>query len=520
MKKIIPILVLLISFSSVLAWGDSNFDKCKNITMTESGLVERTFEPVEVSGVTEPLRVYDDSCDGTGTEIPYQILDSGNVLIEANVTLSGNSVYSVYYENNTEISDPSYSSNTLALTKDGSNYMYVFGKSDSYASDVFQNQIDWNFTVGAGGGIPRIADEYVYLDGSLASSDESGKYMLGYGAPLAIYINDIDLDESGGILNYDLVSFKNTTPIMKSFTTQNQNLSWMEFIGEEPWFIYPIANISQTVTWELYDNNGYYKKSYNLTNNDNASYDTVYQILSFFNNGNNNFEYYSFRNSTGWYNNTPYNNFDTMGGNLTMVYDTGDGMSACVVWQTTHLPSSTKYLGTNWWDNSGGITGNLNWGDENQPVLNESDSVVYTYYAYLYEESDQDSAYNRCDDFEKQIVNPLGVALGDEQLNEGETTTTTVPAETTTTTTPVETTTTLPETTTTTLPETTTTIPVTTTTLPEGLITKTLREIGEGTGSLFEGMGAPLTVFLILLSLGVAVGYILTGIGKGVGGKI
>lgn len=42
----------------------------------------------------------------------------------------------------------------------------------------------------------------------------------------------------------------------------------------------------------------------------------------------------------------------------------------------------------------------------------------------------------------------------------------------------------------------------------------TLRDIGDGIGQMFLGMGAPLAVFIILLALGSMVSYILMAVGK------
>jgi len=49
---------------------------------------------------------------------------------------------------------------------------------------------------------------------------------------------------------------------------------------------------------------------------------------------------------------------------------------------------------------------------------------------------------------------------------------------------------------------------------------RTLTEIGQGTGSIFSGIGTPLLVFIVLLALGGAVGYILMAVGKGTGAKV
>lgn len=53
-----------------------------------------------------------------------------------------------------------------------------------------------------------------------------------------------------------------------------------------------------------------------------------------------------------------------------------------------------------------------------------------------------------------------------------------------------------------------------------GAIETTLTEIGNGIGDLFTGMGAPLAIFIILLALGTSVGFILSSIGRRVGGSV
>jgi hypothetical protein len=51
-------------------------------------------------------------------------------------------------------------------------------------------------------------------------------------------------------------------------------------------------------------------------------------------------------------------------------------------------------------------------------------------------------------------------------------------------------------------------------------ISATLGDIGTGVGALFDGMGAPLAVFIILLAVGTGIGYILASIGRRVGAKV
>jgi len=53
-----------------------------------------------------------------------------------------------------------------------------------------------------------------------------------------------------------------------------------------------------------------------------------------------------------------------------------------------------------------------------------------------------------------------------------------------------------------------------------GELETTLTDIGQGIGSLFTGMGAPLAVFIVLLAVGTGIGYILTSIGRRVGAKV
>ena len=65
-------------------------------------------------------------------------------------------------------------------------------------------------------------------------------------------------------------------------------------------------------------------------------------------------------------------------------------------------------------------------------------------------------------------------------------------------------------------------VPATTTTTTTTIsgVTQTLGDIGTGVGGLLDGIGAPLAVFVILISVASAVGFILGSIGKGVGKKV
>jgi hypothetical protein len=42
-----------------------------------------------------------------------------------------------------------------------------------------------------------------------------------------------------------------------------------------------------------------------------------------------------------------------------------------------------------------------------------------------------------------------------------------------------------------------------------------LGDIGTGTGNMFSAMGTPMMIFIILIALGSAIGYILSSFGKG-----
>lgn len=53
-----------------------------------------------------------------------------------------------------------------------------------------------------------------------------------------------------------------------------------------------------------------------------------------------------------------------------------------------------------------------------------------------------------------------------------------------------------------------------------GAIVGTLDDVGAGLGSLFSEMGEPLMILMVLLSLGVAVGYIFSSVGRRVGAKV
>jgi hypothetical protein len=55
---------------------------------------------------------------------------------------------------------------------------------------------------------------------------------------------------------------------------------------------------------------------------------------------------------------------------------------------------------------------------------------------------------------------------------------------------------------------------------PPTPITGALTAIGDGVGAMLDGMGAPITVFLIIMSVGGMIGYVLANIGKKAGGSV
>jgi hypothetical protein len=57
-------------------------------------------------------------------------------------------------------------------------------------------------------------------------------------------------------------------------------------------------------------------------------------------------------------------------------------------------------------------------------------------------------------------------------------------------------------------------------TLRDKATERSLSEIGGGVGGLFTGMAGPIVVFIILLALGAAMGYLFSAISKQVGGKV
>jgi len=102
------------------AWYNSTWEKCKNITLTESKGYTRNYEPITfnitgltISNATEEIRIIDGSCDGSGTEVPSQVISYdttwANIVFQANVTASTTTIFSVYYDTSTSVSAPNYS---------------------------------------------------------------------------------------------------------------------------------------------------------------------------------------------------------------------------------------------------------------------------------------------------------------------------------------------------------------------------------------------------------------------------
>jgi hypothetical protein len=66
----------------------------------------------------------------------------------------------------------------------------------------------------------------------------------------------------------------------------------------------------------------------------------------------------------------------------------------------------------------------------------------------------------------------------------------------------------------------TTTTTTTTTILEERTVGKTIGDIGEGLGGLFSGFSVPLAIFIILMALGSAIGYMFSSFGQNIGKKV
>lgn len=97
------------------SWANSDFDKCKNITITNVGSTTLTDFPVYVNLTKDndmlsnhhDLRFYNSSCNNGGSLLNYEIENytsaKADIWVKTSLS-SGSNIISVYYDNNTAIS--------------------------------------------------------------------------------------------------------------------------------------------------------------------------------------------------------------------------------------------------------------------------------------------------------------------------------------------------------------------------------------------------------------------------------
>ena len=122
----------IFSIKAEAAWWNSDYGYCKNITLTESKGINRTFEPMKVNltglakqADNDDVRIVDTFCNNGGNEIPRDVISSNSdwayVIFLANYTTTdAGHIYSAYYDY-AGASAPSYSG-TLTLTGNTTEY--------------------------------------------------------------------------------------------------------------------------------------------------------------------------------------------------------------------------------------------------------------------------------------------------------------------------------------------------------------------------------------------------------------
>lgn len=125
-------------------WFNSSWSKCRNISIQASAtknnypMIKNDFTAINLTGLTfsstNEIRIVNDSCNGGGIEMPYDVIQNGStwaeVIFLANVT-NGNITYSVYYDN-TGVSAPSYSTDLASDSNTLENNHFTTDNSFNY----------------------------------------------------------------------------------------------------------------------------------------------------------------------------------------------------------------------------------------------------------------------------------------------------------------------------------------------------------------------------------------------------
>lgn len=153
------------------AWWNSTWDRCRNLTHDDPLGTDktRTFEPVgmgwgtNITGLNltsgEEIRIVDTHCDNDGNDIPRDIISWGStwvfVIYQVNRTAGTNTTYSIYYQNDSAVETPDYSS--------GSDLDWIAGTwtlNNTYVS------IDWNESAGVAQNITHRTEDETDWTGS------------------------------------------------------------------------------------------------------------------------------------------------------------------------------------------------------------------------------------------------------------------------------------------------------------------------------------------------------------------
>ncbi|MBW2990819.1 LamG domain-containing protein [Candidatus Woesearchaeota archaeon] len=147
--KLLLFLLIIIIFSPKpvsAAWANTSFDRCKNITITNSGSETLTDFPVyinltwddDMQADFDDIRFYSAGCSNDGTELDYEIENytsstRAHIWVRIPSLTSSGKTISVYYMNNTGVSSGENAEGVW-----DSNYMGVWHMAEVNATDSTQ----------------------------------------------------------------------------------------------------------------------------------------------------------------------------------------------------------------------------------------------------------------------------------------------------------------------------------------------------------------------------------------------